>query len=201
MEPLLFTGYLTYSKQELHKGITTYDLIVPNEEIALLYKEFIKEIVARSLTTNNVKLLLNALATGDSETFADILQEFISNSMSMFDFSEDEPEKSYHLFVLGLLILLNDTHQIKSNRESGFGRYDIMIIPRHKNQLGIVIEFKKVLALRKETLEIAAQRALEQIKEKNYKQEFIDLGIAKVQGIGVAFQGKQIFVLAEMLTH
>ena len=76
--------------------------------------------------------------------FAHLLQEFILNSVSFFDFPNREPEKSYHLFVLGLLVFLADTYQVKSNRESGYGRYDIMLIPHDKNKLGIIIEFKKV---------------------------------------------------------
>lgn len=140
---------------------------------------------------------MRALIEGDSQIFADYLQEFIIKSMSVFDFANDEPEKSYHLFVLGLLIYLSDTHEIKSNRESGHGRYDIMIIPRTSNKLGIIIEFKKVQG--KETLKTACQRALEQIEDKEYVHEMHDRGINKVQIMGIAFQGKKILVQARNL--
>ena len=92
-------------------------------------------------------------------------------------------------------MLFADEYQVKSNRESGYGRYDIMLIPKDKSKLGYVIEFKKVLA--KENLEEAAQRAMEQVKSKQYAQELQGLGITNIFLLGIAFQGKEILVLSE----
>jgi hypothetical protein len=193
----LFTGYLTYTSCELNEGITTCSLTIPNKEIKFLYNNFIKEIVQGLLKTAKVTTFVKALTTGDVETFGILLQEFVLNSISFYDLPINEAEKSYHLFVLGLLALLADSYQIKSNRESGHGRYDIMLIPHDKNNLGIVIEFKK--ATEKETLEIAAQRALEQINNKKYAQELIASGIKHIKAYGIAFKGKDVLVLAEDL--
>jgi len=194
---LLFAGYLTYSKYVLERGKIYCDLKIPNEEIKFLYEGFIEDIFNRTLKTAKVDLFLNSLITGDVQTFSELLQEFILNSMSIYDLPNDEPEKSYHLFVLGLLVFLADSYQIKSNRESGYGRYDIMLIPHDKNKLGLVIEFKKVLIDRKETLDSAAEKALEQIRNKHYAQELKSLGIRRIKALGIAFQGKQILVVSK----
>ena len=121
--------------------------------------------------------------------------------MSVFDLPANEPERSYHLFILGLLSILQGKYQIKSNRESGYGRYDIMLIPNDKNDLGIVIEFKKTLIEDNNDLELAAQRALEQIKQKHYAQELKSLGIKNIIGIGIAFLGKKLLVKSEALNY
>jgi len=192
---LLFSGYLAYSSCKLVIGKTYCNLTIPNQEIEILYKELITEVFERTLTTHKVNIMLRALITGDIDTFEILLQEFLLNSISMYDLPANEPEKTYHLFVLGLLVLLADQYQVKSNRESGLGRYDIMLIPKDKNQLGIVIEFKKTAP--KETLELAATRALEQIKQKEYMHELKSLGIKHIKIIGIAFESKKIFIQSE----
>jgi len=192
---LVFSGYLTYKKLEIIEGDVICDLAIPNKEVNRVYTSLVKDIFESSLTSNKITNILKSLTEGDAQTFAIILQEFIGNSMSSFDFSPTEPEKSYHLFVLGLLVYLSNTHEIKSNRESGNGRYDIMIIPKKPNQLGIVLEFKKVEP--SESLELAANRALEQIKTKNYMQELKSRGIKKILLLGIAFQGKNLLLKAE----
>lgn len=90
--------------------------------------------------------------------------------MSWHDISSDEPENSYHLFVLGLLVTLSESYAIRSNRESGFGRYDISLVPLDRSSPGFVIEFKKKEAT--ETLEECAERAMEQIIKKSMRPNF-----------------------------
>jgi len=161
---LLFTGYLTYIKKEIIRSELICVLTIPNLEIKILYEKLIRNIIEDTFSASNAKILLTALITGNTEVFSELLQEFISSSMSVFDLPKNEQEKSYHLFILGLLVYLMDTYDVKSNRESGFGRYDIMLIPKDPNKLGIVMEFKK--AKDDETIEQAAHKALEQIKQK-----------------------------------
>jgi hypothetical protein len=93
-----------------------------------------------------------------------------------------------------MLIGLKYKYEIKSNRESGYGRYDIMMIPKEKNNVGIIIEFKKVNRRRKETLETALEKALKQIKDMEYKQELLSRGISEIVEIGIAFDGKEVLV-------
>jgi len=192
---LLFTGYLTYTECELIEGVAYCNLVIPNKEIRFLYRDFLRYFFKASLGTTKIELLLTAIKSGDISTFGILLQEFVVNSMSMYDLPGNEPERSYHLFVLGLLVLLADEYQVKSNRESGYGRYDIMLIPKDRSKLGYVIEFKKVHS-DKESLEESAQKAMEQIKAKCYAQELKDLGITNILLLGIAFKGKQLLVLS-----
>ena len=92
-----------------------------------------------------------------------------------------EREKVYHAFVLGLLVSLNETHEVLSNRESGYGRYDIMIIPRDIEKLGLVIEFKKLDIDDTETIEETVQEALRQISDKEYSTTLINRGIKNIK--------------------
>lgn len=191
---LLYGGYITYSKQELIEGMTYCTLKIPNKEIKVLYKQLIEEIFKNSLEAEKIKLLFQSLMSGEVGMFQDLLQEFIINCMSVNDLAEKEIEKSYHLFILGLLVLLSDIYEVKSNRESGLGRYDIMLIPRKPNKPGIIIEFKKIYEYRPETLEEAADKALQQIKEKNYAAELKSRGIRNILCLGIACHGKRILV-------
>ena len=189
---LLFTGYLTYTHWELKEGTKICSLAIPNQEINYLYRELIRNIFKESVVGGQAEDLLEALTQGQAVPFTELLQGFIINSMSFFDLPSSEPEKSYHLFVLGLLVMLSDHYEVKSNRESGLGRYDIIIIPKQANKPAIIIEFKKVLA--GETLEQAAQRALDQIIQKRYIQELQAKHFEKVFAYGIAVEGKKIFL-------
>lgn len=189
---LLFTGYASVVDVRFVDEIPLYTLGIPNKEIKILYADLIKKIFRHILTADTAESLLHALTTGDSETFAYLLQEFVESSMSMFDFTARDHESSYHLFILGILVYLSDRYEVKSNRESGYGRYDIMVIPRTPDRLGIIIEFKK--ALGKESLEGAAQRAIEQIQQKNYVCEMRERGINDILLLGIALRGKELFV-------
>jgi hypothetical protein len=113
-------------------------------------------------------------------------------AMSYYDISENEPEKIYHSLILGMLIFLRPTHEVKSNRESGYGRYDVLVIPKNKKDLGIVMEFKKVSSSK--DLEKGAVEALKQIEEKHYTQELNQRGINRILGMGLAFFGKQVMI-------
>ncbi len=196
---LLYTGYLTYSDYTIKEGKVYATLKIPNKELSYLYTELIRKIFKESVLGGQVGNLLEALIIGDTEIFSKLLQSFVLASMSSFDLSSKEPEKSYHLFVLGLLVALSDTYEVKSNKESGLGRYDVMLIPRVNNKPGIVIEFKVVRE--SETLETAAQRALEQITQKKYTQELFDRSIDKIMAYGIAFEGKNIFVESSKITQ
>ena len=130
-------------------------------------------------------------------SLVELVQGFIEKSMSTFDLPANEPERSYHLFVLGLLVFLEESYLVKSNRESGYGRYDILLIPKDPKQLGIIIEFKKVSL--GETMSEAADRALEQIKEKAYATELVQHGLQKSVAFGISCEGKKVFIKSMQL--
>jgi hypothetical protein len=118
----------------------------------------------------------------------------VLTSFSYFDVSGKKPENFYHAFVLGMLVSLTDRYEVKSNRESGYGRYDVMLIPHDRSKLGIVLEFKRADEYKEETLELAVSSALKQIEDKMYTHEMNTRGIASVLAIAIAFSGKKIMI-------
>lgn len=194
---LVFTGYLTPKRQELVKGRFMGDLTIPNQEIYGIYDDLLQEILRQPLQLTSVRVLLRALQEGDGVVFEKIVREYLQNSISMFDLPNNEPEKSYHLFVLGLLVTLSDTYEVLSNRESGYGRYDIMLIPKNLQQRGVIIEFKKVDE--REELEEAAQRALQQIHAQAYVTQMRNRGVSIITAFGIAFKGKEVLLKQEVV--
>jgi hypothetical protein len=135
--------------------------------------------------------MINSLVTGDIKIFGKLLKQFVLKSISYFDVGGYEGEKVYHAFVLGMLISLNDTHEVLSNRESGYGRYDVMIIPKDISRLGIIIEFKKLDPDDEETLEETAEEALKQIAEKKYSNTLEHRGIKNIKELAIVFKRKK----------
>ena len=161
-------------------------------------------IIRRYFTTKieneKLEIMLTALISGDIKLFEKMLRKVVLAVFSYHDFG-GEPEKVYHALVAGLLVWIANTHEIKSNRESGYGRYDIMIIPRdplvggtEKGQTGYVIEIKAVDKEDNETVETAAAAALAQIEEKKYETELMDRGIKNIKKLAVVFNGKDVYV-------
>ncbi|MBF8263194.1 MAG: AAA-ATPase fused to superfamily nuclease [Parachlamydiales bacterium] len=189
---LLYSGYLT-TDSVLHGNLCR--LYIPNAEVKELYKSTILDWFERSLNEHKYRMLLSSLITGDVDTFSQIFQEFVLSSASTFDASGSEPEKIYHAFVLGMLIGLKDQYEVKSNRESGLGRYDVMLIPKNKHDLGIVMEFKKIGPFKKMDMMTAANSALLQIEEKKYASELLDRNIVRILYLAIVFEGKNVLIL------
>ena len=190
---LLYSGYLTFTECVDREGLKLCKLTIPNKEIFYLYRNLKKDIFKESITGGKVQSLLTALLENNVDTFLSLLESFVVTSMSMYDLQK--PERSYHLFVLGLLVNLSDTFDVISNRESGDGRYDIMIVPRSQTGSGVVIEFK----VAKNNLEETARKALQQIHDKNYAQELMNKGIYPIILYGIAFQGKKVALVSQLV--
>lgn len=191
---LLFTGYLKAANVKQVEEKLYYDLSIPNREVFYGYKEVIQTWLNNCLLNRETESFLNFLVSGNIEEFAEIFNEFVLQMMSYYDIGEDEPERVYQAFVLGMLVHLSDQYQVKSNKESGYGRYDVMIIPRDFKSKGIVIEFKKFSKLRNESVEDGLARALVQIREKQYSKELRDRGITDIIELAIVFDGKQVWV-------
>jgi hypothetical protein len=189
---LLYSGYLTIDSVS-HGNFCR--LRIPNIEVEELYKSTILDWFERSLNEQKYRMLLTSLIAGDVDTFSQLFQEFVLCSASIFDVSGSEPEKIYHAFVLGMLIGLKDQYEVKSNRESGLGRYDVMLIPKDKHALGIIIEFKKIGPFKKMNIKAAASSALQQIEEKKYAQELLDRNIERILYLAIVFEGKNVLIL------
>lgn len=191
---MLFSGYLKVVTKD--RDLRLYgELAVPNREVAYLFEDIIRDWFRNSLHSELYRMMLEALIEGETKTFESIFRDFVEQTFSLFDTGGREPDKVYHAFVLGLLVSLRDRYEVKSNRESGYGRYDVMLIPREAGRKGIVIEFKKVQ--RYETLEQSAEAALQQIEDKRYESELRDRGIREIVKLGIAFEGKQVLIRAD----
>jgi hypothetical protein len=190
---LLMGGYLkqTAARRDPASGKMFYKLAIPNEEVKITYTGIIDRYFSNKIENEKLEIMLKALLEGDIVLFEEMLQKVVRGVFSYHDFS-DEPEKVYHALVAGMLTWISNTHEIKSNRESGYGRYDIMIIPADVSQWGYVIEFKK--ARKNETVETAEESALKQIEEKKYETELVARGVKKVKKLAVVFKGKDVTV-------
>ncbi|AGY77747.1 AAA family ATPase [Clostridium autoethanogenum] len=191
---LLLSGYLKAVRTELIRGRLNCELQIPNEEVHIFYENLIVKWFQEAMTNQKYEEMLSNLVTGDIENFGYAFQEFVINNLSYFDVSGKEPEKVYHAFVLGMLVSISNTHEVKSNKESGFGRYDVMIIPKDISKPGIIIEFKKINVLSKETMEQGKVEALKQIDRMKYEQELINCNVKHIIKIAIVFKGKKVII-------
>lgn len=194
---LLFSGYLTLDAPYSYG--TPCVLRIPNQEVNELYQSTILDWFKKSIHEPKYRQLLKSLIEGDIDTFSQIFQEFLLSVVSYFDISADEPEKIYHAFVLGMLLGLRGRYEVKSNRESGYGRYDVLLIPLDPKDLGIVLEFKKIGPFDSSTLEEGIASAFKQIEEKHYDQELRDRNIHRVLYVALSFKGKQVLIRSKQL--
>jgi hypothetical protein len=191
---LLLSGYLKAVKTELIRGRLNCELQIPNEEVHIFYENLIVKWFQEAMTNQKYEEMLSNLVTGDIENFGYAFQEFVINNLSYFDVSGKEPEKVYHAFVLGMLVSISNTHEVKSNKESGFGRYDVMIIPKDISKPGIIIEFKKINVLSKETIEQGKVEALKQIDRMKYDEELINCNVKHIIKLAIVFKGKEVMI-------
>lgn len=190
---LLMSGYLTFDNLLLEDLLWYADVRIPNKEVMALFFDMITQWFGTSSDSTYNQLLKN-LVKGNIEEFKNHFYEFVESSFSVFDVTNKDPERFYHAFVLGMVASLQGQYDIKSNRESGFGRYDVILIPRDKSNFGVIFEFKKVNTRIHETLEQAADRAITQIKDKRYSTQLRDRGIANIIELGIAFKGKKMCI-------
>ncbi len=192
---LLFGGYLKSlsSRQEENTEKLYCRLAVPNREVRKVYVEVVEHWLVEKFADRKLHLMLAAFTNGDTPRFELLLREMVAQIFSCHNLGK-ESEKVYHAFVIGLLVWLGNRYEIKSDRESGYGRYDVMLIPRDLQAAGIIIEFKKINAAHRETKERALAKAFQQIEEKNYAAELQQRGIQHIRKLAIAFKGKQVWV-------
>ena len=198
---LLASGYLkVLSYEEYEKDgedITDpkYELAITNHEVKLMFRQMVRGWFDRVYSDYND--FEKALLLGDVEAMNEYMNRVSSDMFSYFDTTTRiEPERFYHGFVLGLMVSLENRYIITSNRESGFGRYDIMLEPKNKEEVAIIIEFKVFNTRRDKSIEDTVQAALQQIEDKNYEADLIARGVPKenIRKYGFAFQGKEVCI-------
>jgi hypothetical protein len=191
---LTFSGYLKAVFSYQDDETTVYKLSIPNREVSIFYRQTIRIWLNKQIGDHRLQQLLKSLLREDIKSFGGYLSDMVAAILSYHDASGDEPERVYHAFVLGLFVNLGSQYQVRSNRESGYGRYDAMLIPKDSCQTGFVFEFKKVNLEDNESSETAMKSALKQIKDRNYALELRQAGVKKILGIGVVVHKKKVWV-------
>ena len=192
---LLYSGYLTKDRKQKEIDVTTeytdvYNLRIPNKEIRKYFGNmFLNRFFGTEVKTN---LLMKALEGGDIKKFEKTLGEIMINMLSHFDLDK-EMEKIYQVFMIGLVGFLMGKYEIISNDESGYGRYDLAMIPIKSNEKAYLMEFK--ISKTKKGMEESAEKALKQIDEKKYDTKLKARGIKNILKIGIAFYGKEVKVV------
>ena len=200
----LASGYLKVLFYESYLDIPTgtqpqYELALTNFEVRLMFQNMISNWFSDAQTDYND--FVQALLIGDLKAMNAYMNRVALNTFSYFDTgkrpSGEEPERFYHGFVLGLIVDLQNRYIITSNRESGFGRYDVMLEPRNpQKDDAILLEFKIYDPDSEKTMKDTVQEALAQIERKQYAAQLINRGISKehIRSYGFAFQGKHVLI-------
>ena len=190
---LLMTGYLKSTGTELDaRGDYICRLSIPNKEIKTIYYNEILSLLTEDIGENTVMNLANALYDKDAAKIKEALNKFMLKTISYYD---NLKENYYHGLMLGLLAIGESNYDIRSNRESGLGRYDIQLIPKKSALPGIIIEVKAADKDAGVELSKLAQTALKQIDEKKYDTELCAQGVNDIIKYGVAFKGKTVEIV------
>ena len=185
-ELLLFSGYLTIDEKIGEDYEDVYSLRLPNREV----REFFRK---KFIDVNFGESMFRKAMEGLKNLKFDIFQKYLQNILlKSTSFMDTKNEDFYHGLVLGMMFYLDNYYYVKSNEESGLGRYDVVIEPKNKNNRGFILEFKVVK--NEDNLEKVSEEAIEQITEKKYDIGLRDRGIKDVTFVGVAFCGKAVKV-------
>ena len=140
------------------------------------------------------------LLKGNISGFLDELHKQVKVTLSYHDTQGDEPEIAYHMLILGMVAHIGFEYHIRSNRESGYGRYDVALEPKNLKRPGYIFEFKKYEGETAEGLEKANQEALDQISGKEYAVDMRARGIKKIALVAMVFQGKKLHTSFDFLS-
>ena len=201
---LLASGYLKVKHfkaylSDFGEWKQEYELQLTNFEVRTMFRTMVKKWFVSAVSVYND--FVKALLLGDVDAMNDYMNHVAEITFSSFDtgkkLSKSEPERFYHGFVLGLIVDLAGRYVLTSNRESGFGRYDVMLEPLYPNRDdGIILEFKVFQPKKEKDLEDTVKVALKQIDEKMYEASLIAKGIEKerIRKYGFAFNGKEVLI-------
>ncbi len=201
---LLATGYLKCDMiiQDNPREVPIYRLVLTNYEVKRMFEQMVRDWFAKDESFNT---FVKAMFNRDLRGMNIYMNKVALNTFSYFDAGkkpseENEPEKFYHGFVLGLLVDNAKNYIVKSNRESGYGRYDVVLEPKNKRDVAVIIEFKVYDKKYdgEDNLEDTAANALAQINEKQYAADLMAQGIPedRIYKYGFAFQGKECLIVA-----
>ena len=188
---MLGTGYLKVT-EVVNLAEHIYKVKLPNYEIKLLFQQIITEWFRNKVIGNDLKSILKDLVTLNIEEYEEKFRILVKEMFSYMDVGENTAENFYHAFVLGMLVGLKDTYYVNSNRESGIGRYDIMLEPKDKNGNSFIMEFKVYKHNKEKTIDDTIENAKKQIEEKGYEQNLKERGFNNITKMVYAFKGKEV---------
>lgn len=194
---LLVAGYLKAPAKELQAdGTYLCEVSIPNREIASVYKSEILSHLLQigAITRTTANKIAESLYANDLKKLQQTITEYMDKSISYYD---SGAEGFYHGLILGLIALMDNQYKIKSNRESGDGRYDICLIPKDRKYPGIIMELKSKKGLNEEELQLLSAEALNQINDKRYDAEMRNDGVERILKLGIAFSGKNVRMKTE----
>jgi Predicted AAA-ATPase/PD-(D/E)XK nuclease superfamily len=198
---LVFSGYLKAVRpgpRVVGQAPPPYQLSIPNREVDSVYRSSFRTWMDEALMGRGggLRLLLDALLQGDTYEFELQLQNFASSLPSYHDVRGTRPETFYHGMMIGLLAALEPEYEVRSNRESGDGRPDVLIKPRRPGKPGVILELNSARKGEK-TIEQAVAEGLAQFEENDYAAELRNAGVESIAQMVIAFDGKRVMVLAK----
>ena len=188
---LLGTGYLKVTGVvDLAMGV--YKVKIPNYEIKFLFQNIIRDWFNDKVIGNNLNTILKDLVTLKLDEFEQKFKVLVRQMFSFMDVGENTAENFYHAFVLGMLVGLKDSYYVNSNRESGYGRYDIMLEPKDKNGNSFIMEFKVYREEKEKDINDTIENAKKQIEERKYEENLQEKGFTNITKMVFAFKGKEV---------
>ena len=186
---LVGTGYLKVTEKIERKRCKVKIL---NYEIKALFEDIVEDWFNDKVIGNDLRTILKDLVTLNLKEFEEKFKVLVRQMFSYMDVGENTAENFYHAFVLGMLVGLKDKYYVNSNRESGFGRYDIMLEPKDKNGNSFIMEFKVLKNGEEKTLKETIENAKKQIEEKKYEESLKERGFKNITKMVYAFNGKEV---------
>ena len=185
---LLTAGYLKSVEATSANGRQWCKLQIPNFEVRSLFDREIIQSMSRKQGESIAYEMLEEMVAGQADLFEADLARILRETVSAHDTAH--MESFYHGLMLGLSVLLADSYIVESNHESGYGRFDIALLPKNKKNSGIIMELKATKNI--DELEASAKKGLQQIEDKAYLTEFAKHGIKDIWKYGIAFCGKHV---------
>ena len=188
---MLQTGYLKVVETvNISEGI--YKVKIPNYEIKELFKGIVRDWFKNKVIGNDLTSILKDLVELNLKEYEKKFKVLVNEMFSYMDVGKNTAENFYHAFVLGMLVGLKDTYYVNSNRESGFGRYDIMLEPKVKNVNCFIMEFKVMENMEEKTIEDTLENAKKQIEDRGYESNLRERGFTNIIKMVYAFNGKDV---------